>query len=248
MLKDSGKPCVACLLGVKDDTHQEGNVSHTYTLEECAVTAAGLINPDIPKWAEYSPIQNQKLAELASSLKTKLNPQQRFMRGLFSGGTLCYEAQVIWRDILNVPVFSNAPLDKACLMDAKDTNRKHIALDLGEEEYTLGRPHPMIDNELRTRMIRMESVDPLVAVILLDVVLGYGAHPDPAAELGAAILQARKSAAGENREIIFIASVTGTEDDPQSLSETTEKLEGAGVTVCETNAQAARLAGLIISA
>jgi FdrA protein len=148
----------------------------------------------------------------------------------------------------NLQVFSNAPLDKSFLMNGKDTNRKHIALDLGEEEYTLGRPHPMIDNDLRMRMIRMESSDNLIAVILLDVVIGYGAYPDPAGELGAAIQQARESAAAEKREVIFIASVTGTEDDPQKLSATTGKLEAAGVTVCATNAQAACLAGLIISA
>jgi FdrA protein len=120
-------------------------------------------------------------------------------------------------------------------------------VDLGEEEFTVGRPHPMIDNDLRIRRLLQEARDPEVAVIMLDVVLGYGAHPDPASELGKAVEDAKKLARGAGRELMVIASVTGTEDDPQSLSQTTSALEGAGAMVCDSNSAAARLTALLVS-
>jgi FdrA protein len=105
----------------------------------------------------------------------------------------------------------------------------------------------MIDNDLRIRRLLQETRDPEVAIILLDVVLGYGAHPDPASELGQAIEEAQKLARAEGRELIFVASVTGTEEDPQSLSRTISTLERAGVIVCDSNSAAARLTALLVA-
>ncbi len=104
----------------------------------------------------------------------------------------------------------------------------------------------MIDNSLRIRRLHQEAHDPDTAVIVLDVVLGYGAHPDPASELAPAILQATAMRAEMGRELVVIASVTGTEADPQKLSRQTQALQGAGVLVCESNAAAARLAAYIL--
>jgi FdrA protein len=103
----------------------------------------------------------------------------------------------------------------------------------------------MIDNDLRVRRLMREARDPDVAVIMLDMVLGYGAHPDPASELGPAVRQARKIAEEAGRELIMVASVTGTEEDPQGLSRQVDALADAGVVVCDSNAAAARLAAMI---
>jgi len=105
----------------------------------------------------------------------------------------------------------------------------------------------MIDNDLRIRRLLQEAADPEVAVIILDVVIGYGAHPDPATELGEAIEQARKIAGDAGRQLYFVASVTGTEQDPQGLQHTISTLERAGVIVCNSNAAAARLTAMIVS-
>ncbi len=105
----------------------------------------------------------------------------------------------------------------------------------------------MIDNDLRIRRLLQEARDPETAVIMLDVVLGYGAHPDPASELGTAIRQACGLAEEAGRELLVVASVTGTEGDPQGLSRTVTALEGAGAIVCDSNAAAARLTGMIVS-
>jgi FdrA protein len=190
--------------------------------------------------------ENASLARQAQELKAKLNANQYYLRGLFSGGTLCYEAQVIWKEILDIPVHSNAPLPGGSTLPDSTKSHQHTVVDLGEEEFTVGRPHPMIDNDLRIRRLLQEARDPEVAVILFDVVIGYGAHPDPASELGQAVEEAQKLARGEGRELVFVASVTGTEEDPQILSRTTSTLERAGVIVCNSNSAAARFVALLV--
>jgi FdrA protein len=104
----------------------------------------------------------------------------------------------------------------------------------------------MIDNDLRIRRLLQEAGDPQTAVLLLDVVLGYGAHPDPAQELGPAVRKARLLAAESGRGLPVVASVTGTEQDPQRLSRQASALQEAGVTLCASNAAAARLAACIV--
>ena len=123
----------------------------------------------------------------------------------------------------------------------------HTAVDLGEEEFTVRQPHPMIDNDLRIRRLLQEAHDPEVAVVMLDVVLGYGPHPDPAAELGPAIRQARQIGEDAGRELAVVASITGTEGDPQGLKRQAEALVEAGVVVCESNAAAARFVAQVLS-
>jgi len=191
--------------------------------------------------------ENASFKEQANELRKKLNPDQRYLRGLFSGGTLCYESQVIWKDMLDSSVYSNAPLPGEPALPDSTKSYQHTAVDLGEEEFTVGRPHPMIDNDLRIRRLLQEAHDPETAVIMFDVVIGYGAHPDPASELGDAIEEAIRLGRSQKREFLVVASVTGTEDDPQSLSRTISTLERAGVIVCNSNSAAARLSGLIVS-
>ncbi len=143
-------------------------------------------------------------------------PGQRYLRGLFSGGTLAYEAQLLLQDYLpGVSIRSNAPLRKEHRLTSSLVSQEHTIVDLGEDEFTVGRLHPMMDNDLRIRRLHQETADPEVAVILLDVVLGYGAHPDPAGELAPAIAQARNYAAEAGRHLEVVAVVVGTDEDPQ---------------------------------
>ena len=244
----SDKPTVICFLGGDISTLAEiPNVHPARTLYECALLAARQIRPQMGDVNAMIEIENDDLANQAATLKSKRKPYQRYLRGLFSGGTLCYEAQVIWKEILDRPVYSNAPLPGGFKLPDSTKSYQHTAVDLGEEEFTVGRPHPMIDHDLRIRRIRQEAHDHEVAVIVLDVVLGYGAHPDPALELGQAVGEAQSLARSEGRELECVASVTGTEEDPQNLSRTIAALERAGVVVCESNSAAAHLAALIVS-
>jgi FdrA protein len=243
--KQSTKPTVVCFLGSDPAPIAAAGVIPARTLQEAAYLAAAQVEGYTG--AAASDVIQQETTELrtqAVECRKRLKPGQKYLRGLFSGGTLTSEALVIWEEILG-GVYSNAALESR--LELKDATRceGNCAVDLGAEEFTVGRPHPMIDNELRIRRLMQEAIDPEVGVIMLDVVLGYGAHPDPASELGPAIRQAQ----GESRarQLIVVTSVTGTKEDPQGLERQIGTLRDAGAIVCNSNAAAARLAGFIVA-
>lgn len=148
----------------------------------------------------------------------------RSLRGLFSGGTLAYEALLALSAVLS-PIHSN-------LSGGEESSGGHAILDLGADEFTVGRLHPMIDPDLRLRRLRQEAADPEVSLILLDVVLGEGAHADPAGELAPAISRAIEEAREGGRELDVAVVVIGTDEDPQGLTQQIETLERAGAWVC----------------
>ena len=119
-------------------------------------------------------------------------------------------------------------------------------VDYGDEEFTLGRPHPVIDPQLRRERLEREGDDPEVAVILLDIILGPAMHPDPAGAVADTIAAAKRRAADQGRYLSVVASVCGTEGDPQHLSAQEEILRAAGVAVLPSNIQAAMLAARIV--
>jgi succinyl-CoA synthetase alpha subunit len=168
------------------------------------------------------------------------SPQQRYVRGLFSGGTFCTEAQAIWQ-AHGLRCWSNVPLDKSLLLSDARCSQEHTAVDLGDDVFTVGRPHPMIDPQLRIERLLAEAADPTVAVILLDVVLGWGSHADPAGALAPAIRQARAIASADGRALSVIGFVTGTADDPQNLAAQRECLMQAGVTLADSSSAAAMM-------
>jgi FdrA protein len=230
----AAKPIVVNFLGADPSTVRRPNVHPVRTLEDAASLAVALAGGRRPE-ADTEPT-TAAIAQLA--------PGQRYVRGLYSGGTFCYEALLLLSEALG-PVASNTPLDPACRLADVWRSEGHTAIDLGDDVFTRGRPHPMIDQTLRIERLQKEAADPEVAVIVFDVVLGYGAHPDPAAELGPAIRSARDVAASAGREIAFVGSVCGTAADPQDLGRQEAALREAGVLLAESNAQAVRLAARI---
>jgi FdrA protein len=209
-----------------------------------AVGALDTKPKDIPKLLTD---ERNLFQEQAIKLKKQFNTSQKYLRGLFGGGTLCYEAQVIWKDMGVDPLYSNAPLPGGNRLTDSTVSQGHAAIDLGEEEFTVGRPHPMIDNDLRIRRMLQEASDPSTAVILLDIVLGYGAHMDPAAELAPAAKKAKELAGKEGRNLQVVASITGTTLDPQGIARQAQLLEEAGVILCNSNANAAQRAGYLVN-
>jgi FdrA protein len=152
-----------------------------------------------------------------------------FIRGLFSGGTLAYETLLGLQASLS-PIYSNAPItDNQSLKDPLKSEA-HTIIDLGDESFMVGRLHPMIDNDLRIRRMKQEADDPEVGMILFDVVLGEGAHPDPAGELVPVIREIKST----RTEMEFVAMVIGTDDDPQNLESQVSQLTDAGVKVFRT--------------
>ena len=204
------------------------------TLEDAALAAVALARGEVPHPVEFS-LPASDVARLVDEQARTLSPGQRFVRGVYSGGTLAREAVTLLRQRLD----DVAP----DVLGAE--GKAHRVVDLGEDVFTVGRPHPMIDGTVRRERILSEAAEPATAVLLLDVVLGYGAHSDPAGELVPALAGARRAAAGGGRGLAIVASVTGTERDPQVCSVQVAALRRAGVVVMPSNAQAARLAGLI---
>jgi len=203
------------------------------TLEDAALAAVALARGQTPPAVEFSR-PAAEIEAMATAQVGALAPGQRFVRGVYSGGTLAWEA---------VALLSARLRDVAG--DVHGHGGGHRVTDLGDDAFTLGRPHPMIDGAVRREWIAREAADPATAVLLLDLVLGYGAHPDPGHELASALETARRAAAAAGRGLPIVASVTGTEADAQGRSRQAAALREAGVLVMESNAQAARLAGLI---
>jgi succinyl-CoA synthetase alpha subunit len=223
VLKGIRKPVVTMFIG-----------ESSATLEEAALAAVALSRGEKPGKVA----RDAKIDSIAKREAAKRKKQQQYVRGLFSGGTFCAEAQILFGEMLS-NVYSNAPAGRAKQLKDSLKSQKNTVIDLGEDEFTVGRPHPMIDYSLRNKRILQEAEDPQTAVILLDVVLGYGSNPDPAAELTGIIHQASHS-------VSVVCSITGTDKDPQNRSRVEAALRKAGAIVMPSNAAACKLAGSII--
>lgn len=208
-----GKPATVCFIGA-EAMKMPANATQVFTLKDAANCAMGLETGELCK------------AETAIEIPDGRNRVQ----GLFSGGTLCAEAQVLFLGEKQT-VQSNAPIPG---VDSITNNRGHLILDLGDDEYTKGKPHPMIDPSVRDDMLGAALADKQTGAILIDVVIGFGAHEDPAGHL--IEFCASRCSAGSP---VIIASVTGTDADPQVRSVQMAKLRSAGIHVAPTNADAA---------
>lgn len=246
-LQASKKPTVVCFLGGKAKHVRKAGGIPAKTLEEAAYLADALVKGLAPQVAlQLLQDKEHSVKKTAKKLKKLLSKKQKYFRGLFSGGTFCYETQLILAD-MGLEVTSNAPVKKKLRLADPNQSQGHSAVDLGEDEFTVGRLHPMLDPTLRNRRIIQEAQDPQTAVIFLDIVLGYGVHPDPAGAAVEAIQEAQAYLKKEQREVVFVASVCGTEGDPQDVRAQEAKLEAAGVIVLPTNAAATRLAGYMLA-
>ena len=238
--RGAGKPVVVNFLGADPSTIEGADLHPARTLEDAARIAVALADG---RRSDEAPAEDRPMADaLAETLR--FAPGQRYLRGLYSGGTFCYEALLLLEETLG-PVRSNTPLDSRYELPDVWRSVGHTAIDLGDDAFTRGRPHPMIDQSLRNERILREAADPEVAVVLLDLVLGYGAHADPASEMGPAIEAARRRAAADGRDLAVVGSVCGTAADPQGLARQEAALREAGVLLAESNAQAVRLAARI---
>jgi FdrA protein len=201
-----GKPVVVNFIGYPPPGRRLGNL----------LFAAGLTDA-----AEHA-VQLSLVAPV--ELPQTRRPLTGFIRGLFSGGTLAYE-MLLGLQAMLTPLYSNLSSDPEWRLADLMISQANTILDMGEDDFTQGRLHPMMDNDLRLRRLHQETADPDVDLIILDVVLGEGAHPDPAAEITPAIAEAKQ--AGKR----IVAIVVGTEDDPQDLNSQIERLAAAGATV-----------------
>lgn len=241
------KPIVVNFLGGDPEIIEKAGLTPAVTLEDAAVKAMAIQEGKEAK-SETFTAEHAEIKKLAEEQYGELDESQKYIRGLYSGGTYCNEAMLITRDLVG-DSYSNIPLSSELKLEDSNESKEHTYVDMGEDEFTaeIGKPHPMIYHELRQKRILKEASDPETGAVLLDVVLGYGADDDPAGALAPTIEEAKQKAEDEGRFLPVVASVCGTSKDPQNLEEQERKLEDAGVIVMPSNAQAARTAALIAS-
>lgn len=232
---ESAKPVVACFLGLSSAPERlPSNVVMVSTLEDAAKAAVSRSGATASPATE-APEISVVLPDISGS----------YVRGLFCGGTLCEESRLVFESETGLPGFGNTGKSAHTrLVDARQS-RENSFVDLGDDVFTVGRPHPMIEPALRNDRLVSEACDPETAVILVDVMLGYGSHPDPAGETIHGIREAKKARGVQ--PLAFIAYVCGTEADPQRRSDSEGRLAAEGVLLAATNAEAARLAARLVS-
>ncbi len=246
--ENTKKKYVTCFIGGKTFEIPEklkGRLVQTKTLHAAALEAVKLVDEKLYEEAKKKLfLPKEEIIRIAETEISKHGEKQKYIRGLFTGGTLTYETQVIFKELIG-DVYSNTPLNPEYQLPDIHKSIKHTVIDLGEEEFTAGRAHPMIDPTIRLLRLVDEAKDPEVAVILLDFVIGYGSHPDPATAHLDAIKEAKKIAEEDGRHLTILAHITGTEKDPQNAKKQEEILRNAGVIVLPTNALMALTAALI---
>jgi FdrA protein len=231
-----------CFLGHQEKLDGEGVSFHHVTLIDEAANPAiqiaecGVVNKK-PEVQDFSRIISQENAGF--------KPEQKYLRGIMAGGTFTFQTQQILRSF-GIIAYSNAPLDKKYQLDNPDQSRENSIVDMGDDHYTQGKPHPMIDGAERKRRILHESRDPQVAVLLLDFILGYGASMDPVGDLLDAIIEAKKLVKNKGGYLSVVANVCGTDGDPQDLNLQRKMLIEAGVVVFDSNAKTAHFCAELI--
>ncbi len=227
--RDFGKPVFVHYIGAEDyGSEKAAGMQPAADLTELAELAARHFKPD----ARLDGVFDLPLA------KTKPG----FLAGVFGGGTLCQEAAEIARKLLQREKAANLNIAGFRKIGGKETFAGHVFWDLGDDEFTVGRPHPMMAPDLKMERVVKALCDPAVAVVLMDMVIGYGSHPEQSKLAVEALARAEKESNGKSREKIVAASVCGTESDRPKRSSEAAALEQAGVKVFASNTFAARWA------
>jgi FdrA protein len=236
------KPVITCFLGCEENLFAEAAPHQSArTLDEAAILAVRAVTrcPDFNLGPDSA-----YLDDLIQKERAGKSLNQRYLRGLFAGGTFCYQAQQLLREY-GLETHSNAPLKGNLPLSNSAISVEHTLVDMGADEFTSGRPHPMIDSRWRYERILTEARDPEMGILLLDIILGFNSCPDPAGDLAPAIAAAKKEFHRRGGALSVIVSVCGTENDVQGLNRQIRILEEAGALVFSSSAQAVRFSALL---
>ncbi|MGD0727939.1 MAG: FdrA family protein [Spirochaetia bacterium] len=232
-----GKPAVVCVLGARGAPAPApgGRARYASTIDEAAVEALEAVGVKPPKSLLGNTVS---MRAIAAAEVARMSPAQRYVRGVFAGGTFCYQTQAILSEA-GLHLYSNSPLPGMRELDDPRVSHEHSMVDMGAEIFVEGRPHPMIDATLRKGRVAAEGRDPAVALLLLDFILGAISSSNPVGDLIDAISEAKAGAQARGGHLSVVASVCGTSDDAQGLEDQSRVLRDAGVLVFPSNAQAA---------
>ncbi len=231
------KPLIGCFLGIEQASiFQAGPIQWGRTIDDAAAQALRAAGVETKALAEVS---DSEPKEQLDSIRSGWKRGARYLRGVFAGGTFCYQTQQILFDA-GIAVYSNGPIDDAYQLSDPALSQEHTVVDMGDEHFTLGKPHPMIDSTERARRILVEAADPGVAILLLDFILGYNAANDPVGDLLDTIQEAQAVRRAAGGDLTIVASVCGTPEDPQDLGLQVKMLSEIGVLVFNSNARATK--------
>ncbi len=208
------KPVVTLFLGERPKSHTQ-NIYRAYTLAEAA-RAAVMFDQGL------NPITDLKAFNVEN---VEAKNEGKVIKAYYSGGTLASEASMLISEALKLEEKSSSNLF---------TEDGFVVVDLGDDEYTQGKPHPMIDPEVRVANLAQAASDDRTGVVMFDVVLGYGSHNDMATALTPAIVEVMTALP----DVTVIANVCGTNLDPQGYDSQVKKLEDLGVKVFNSNEEA----------
>jgi len=239
------KPVVVHFPGVGAQPEPGANMIPARSLEEAAVEAHALLEGPAGREACLALLDREEGFSAGSGLPAP-GAGRRWLRGVYGGGTLCLEALAIAGRVLPGKLWSNLRCDGVSKLPDAKTSREHAFVDLGDDEFSVGRPHPMIDPAARLERLYAELTDPEVAVVLLDVVIGHGASPDQAAGIVETMERARRESGADGPGAVVVASVCGTGGDNPSREAVVATLARAGVLVFPSNARAATAAAAIV--
>jgi succinyl-CoA synthetase alpha subunit len=238
-------PVVVIFLGADPATFSDDKIHGVGTLADAADLAVSIADgvPAPTAGAAGGAIDDATRRTLEDAAR-RMSADQRYVRGIFCGGTFCFEAQLLCQ-AAGITSWSNTPVAGNHTLDDIRVSVEHTIVDMGDDEFTQGRPHPMIDPTLRNERVARDGADPTTAVLLIDVVLGYGSAEDPVSGLLEVLGNARSHAKGAGRHLAVVAHVCGTDADPQQRADVVAKLQSTGALVASSNAEAARWAAHI---
>lgn len=244
-LEKTGKPAVVFFIGLEPEISDvKSNIRFATNLEQAADMAVALSKGQPYESRDFKLTDNEIEAIVKRETKD-MNASQKFIRGYYTGGTLADEAWIFLHKLTGA-VFSNNQTDQSFVPPNPHESVGHTVVDLGDDVFTVGRPHPMIDPSTRTDRMLAEINDEEIAVVLIDIVLGYGSHEDPAGAVVPTLLAMREAAHKRGGYLPVIASITGTQSDFQNFTNQKTKLESAGCVVLPSNYQASMLAVKIL--
>lgn len=243
-VENCSKPIIINFLGKRAGYFDHpGRTLTVNTLEEAAYSASHFIQSNKLEKVSIIFDNDDNIQRILKKTNSMLTPKQKYIRGLFAGGTFTLEAAMLLSNMIpsTETLWTNVKLKGTKLLENPNQSKEHTLIDLGADEFTVGRPHPAIDQTERTKRFLKEINEPETAVILLDFILGRVAHTDPVSDMQDAFVRWKSL----NRKIPIVVHICGTTLDPQDINRSVTSLQNLGVYVMPSNAQAARLAGCI---
>lgn len=235
VIKECKKPVVVQFINGNNQVLEDNGITYSESFDQTAELVMALSGGkpvELKDSCDYEAIAEQEVRCFA--------PEQKYFRAILCGGSLADEAQLMWNREVG-PIYSNVALQEDLLLENPFESKEHTIIDIGDEIFTRGRAHVAIDPTARVNRFIKEARDPETAVIYLDFLLGYALHPDPAAVMAQVIAEEKKRAEDAGRHLCVIATICGSDMDPQDYDKQRQTLLDAGVILAETNSRVVKL-------